>query len=350
MYSEVYADDRFMFRHVQLPRPMAKEMYARTMQCKRLLAEEEWRALGVCQRPGWVHYDFYLPEPHILLFRRPHTEPCTKPRTSNETGVCEGLADSVSNIEPPPSPHGKGPDSTLNAQEEVTVGMDVPTDRDVPRAHSVIDLEAPPLPSPPLGEEQVEIELFDSVINLEAPATPSSQHGDSPDRAQDAQVEEAAVGSEVPADRGGAAVGSKMWPGSKRLRKISRFSPYTCPVCKEPSRRKVLPCITCQPANRRGWNFGPTASDGARGRGSEWRATGVERMPRWVQNLFPSTMDPTAARVIDVGATSIPFHVYRRGRTENLISFPMEARAAEGNTLSIEVLQRNGFSRWGHMV
>lgn len=36
----------------------------------RLLSETEWRAIGVQQSPGWIHYMIHNPEPHILLFRR----------------------------------------------------------------------------------------------------------------------------------------------------------------------------------------------------------------------------------------------------------------------------------------
>lgn len=37
----------------------------------RLMSETEWRALGVQQSRGWVHYAIHRPEPHILLYRRP---------------------------------------------------------------------------------------------------------------------------------------------------------------------------------------------------------------------------------------------------------------------------------------
>jgi cyclin-dependent kinase regulatory subunit CKS1 len=33
--------------------------------------QAEWRALGVQQSRGWVHYAVHRPEPHIMLFRRP---------------------------------------------------------------------------------------------------------------------------------------------------------------------------------------------------------------------------------------------------------------------------------------
>jgi cyclin-dependent kinase regulatory subunit CKS1 len=31
--------------------------------------QNEWRALGVQQSRGWVHYAIHRPEPHIMLFR-----------------------------------------------------------------------------------------------------------------------------------------------------------------------------------------------------------------------------------------------------------------------------------------
>ena len=35
------------------------------------LVQNEWRAIGVQQSRGWVHYAIHRPEPHIMLFRRP---------------------------------------------------------------------------------------------------------------------------------------------------------------------------------------------------------------------------------------------------------------------------------------
>ncbi len=34
-----------------------------------LHGQNEWRALGVQQSRGWVHYAVHRPEPHIMLFR-----------------------------------------------------------------------------------------------------------------------------------------------------------------------------------------------------------------------------------------------------------------------------------------
>ena len=71
-YSEKYDDDNYEYRHVALPKEVSKRLP------KRLLAEDEWRNLGVQQSRGWVHYEIHRPEPHILLFRRPlGTDPTT---------------------------------------------------------------------------------------------------------------------------------------------------------------------------------------------------------------------------------------------------------------------------------
>ena len=65
-YSDKYFDDKYEYRHVMLPKDLAK-MVPRT----HLMSESEWRSLGVQQSQGWVHYMAHEPEPHILLFRRP---------------------------------------------------------------------------------------------------------------------------------------------------------------------------------------------------------------------------------------------------------------------------------------
>jgi cyclin-dependent kinase regulatory subunit CKS1 len=36
----------------------------------RILAEDEWRGIGITQSLGWEHYEVHTPEPHVLLFRR----------------------------------------------------------------------------------------------------------------------------------------------------------------------------------------------------------------------------------------------------------------------------------------
>eukprot|EP00744_Colponema_vietnamica_P004801 GILI01007113.1.p1 GENE.GILI01007113.1~~GILI01007113.1.p1 ORF type:complete len:125 (+),score=18.84 GILI01007113.1:53-376(+) len=64
-YSDKYCDDYYEYRHVILPKHIFKKMPR-----SRLLSEMEWRALGVQQSRGWIHYEIHRPEPHILLFRR----------------------------------------------------------------------------------------------------------------------------------------------------------------------------------------------------------------------------------------------------------------------------------------
>ena len=65
-YSEKYQDAKFEYRHVILPKDVAKGLPK-----NRVLAESEWRGIGVQQSRGWEHYANHRPEPHILLFRRP---------------------------------------------------------------------------------------------------------------------------------------------------------------------------------------------------------------------------------------------------------------------------------------
>ncbi|KAF4740499.1 Cyclin-dependent kinases regulatory subunit 2 [Perkinsus olseni] len=62
-----YADDKYEYRHVILPKRIAKDMF-RIFQAEaqmrgrptaepRLLTESEWRGLGVQQSRGWMHYE-----------------------------------------------------------------------------------------------------------------------------------------------------------------------------------------------------------------------------------------------------------------------------------------------------
>jgi len=84
-YSDRYSDDEFEYRHVILPKQLLKMVPkdyfspddAGTL---RLLAEDEWRKIGITQSLGWEHYEVHAPEPHVLLFRRakdyvPPTQP-----------------------------------------------------------------------------------------------------------------------------------------------------------------------------------------------------------------------------------------------------------------------------------
>lgn len=67
-YSRKYYDDTYEYRHVILPEEVARKYNLQG----RLLTENEWRSLGIQMSAGWIHYDYHTPEPHILLFRRPH--------------------------------------------------------------------------------------------------------------------------------------------------------------------------------------------------------------------------------------------------------------------------------------
>ncbi|KAF2281220.1 cyclin-dependent kinase regulatory subunit [Westerdykella ornata] len=79
IYSARYSDDKYEYRHVQLPKQMLKAIPSEYFMRKedgsrgtlKLLWEEEWRALGITQSLGWEHYEVHEPEPHILLFKRP---------------------------------------------------------------------------------------------------------------------------------------------------------------------------------------------------------------------------------------------------------------------------------------
>ncbi|KAF8375663.1 hypothetical protein PRIPAC_82092 [Pristionchus pacificus] len=65
-YSTKYEDDEYEYRHVHAPKDVVKHIPK-----NRLMSEGEWRALGIQQSPGWVHYMIHPPERHVLLFRRP---------------------------------------------------------------------------------------------------------------------------------------------------------------------------------------------------------------------------------------------------------------------------------------
>jgi len=74
-YSDRYSDDHFEYRHVILPKQLLqmipKEYFNPDKSgTLRLLAEAEWRGIGITQSLGWEHYEVHAPEPHVLLFRR----------------------------------------------------------------------------------------------------------------------------------------------------------------------------------------------------------------------------------------------------------------------------------------
>eukprot|EP00887_Chlorella_sp_A99_P001369 scaffold8.g1369.t1 len=59
---ERYYDDQYEYRHVVLPQEIAKRLPK-----GKLMSEAEWRAMGVQQSRGWVHYAIHRPEPHIMV-------------------------------------------------------------------------------------------------------------------------------------------------------------------------------------------------------------------------------------------------------------------------------------------
>ncbi len=65
LYSPVYCDDYYEYRHVRLPTRLEK-LFPKNV----LYTESEWRSIGVTMSTGWQHHAIHNPEPHILLFRR----------------------------------------------------------------------------------------------------------------------------------------------------------------------------------------------------------------------------------------------------------------------------------------
>ena len=80
-YSDKYFDDKYEYRHVMLPKDLAK-----LVPRSHLMSETEWRGLGVNQSPGWVHYMAHDPEPHILLFRRLLSHPSAQAANAQAAG------------------------------------------------------------------------------------------------------------------------------------------------------------------------------------------------------------------------------------------------------------------------
>lgn len=64
VYSDRYSDDTYEYRHVILPKPLLKLIPKQYFNpddsgTLRLLAEQEWRSLGITQSLGWVHYEVH---------------------------------------------------------------------------------------------------------------------------------------------------------------------------------------------------------------------------------------------------------------------------------------------------
>uniref|UniRef100_A0A8C8JX02 Cyclin-dependent kinases regulatory subunit n=1 Tax=Oncorhynchus tshawytscha TaxID=74940 RepID=A0A8C8JX02_ONCTS len=56
-YSDKYDDEKFEYRHVMLPKDIAKRVPK-----THLMSETEWRNLGVQQSQGWIHYMIHQPD------------------------------------------------------------------------------------------------------------------------------------------------------------------------------------------------------------------------------------------------------------------------------------------------
>ncbi|KAK7467466.1 transcription factor [Stygiomarasmius scandens] len=88
-YSDRYSDDSYEYRHVILPKQLLKYIPENYWDQKtgalRLLSDREWRAIGIQQSLGWEHYEIHVPEPHVMLFRRPKDYvPPTQPVKAKE--------------------------------------------------------------------------------------------------------------------------------------------------------------------------------------------------------------------------------------------------------------------------
>ncbi|XP_053462869.1 cyclin-dependent kinases regulatory subunit 1 isoform X2 [Nycticebus coucang] len=79
-YSDKYDDEEFEYRHVMLPKDIAK-LVPKT----HLMSESEWRNLGVQQSQGWVHYMIHEPGrmypgyvPCFILHQKTSSWTCSK--------------------------------------------------------------------------------------------------------------------------------------------------------------------------------------------------------------------------------------------------------------------------------
>jgi hypothetical protein len=64
-YSDVFSDDLFDYRTVEIPMGLVQ------LLPRRNFSEVEWRSFGVCMSLGWENFDRRSCELHVLWFRRP---------------------------------------------------------------------------------------------------------------------------------------------------------------------------------------------------------------------------------------------------------------------------------------
>jgi cyclin-dependent kinase regulatory subunit CKS1 len=69
-YSDRFSDGEYEYRQVVLPTELAK-----FLPKNRLMSEPEWRGFGISQSSGWEHFMLFVPNPHVLMFRKPLQPP-----------------------------------------------------------------------------------------------------------------------------------------------------------------------------------------------------------------------------------------------------------------------------------
>lgn len=84
-YSDKCYDDTYEYRYVIMPPKIV-----RRLPPQRLLREQEWREVGVQGGSGWEHYAIHLPEPHVLLLRRPLQQKAKKAKHTNDRHLSNG--------------------------------------------------------------------------------------------------------------------------------------------------------------------------------------------------------------------------------------------------------------------
>lgn len=95
-YSDRFSDGEYEYRQVVLPIELAK-----FLPKNKLMSEPEWRCFGINQSSGWEHFMLFLPNPHVLMFRKPLLLP---PTVGPEGGV--GDEDPVETVGSPPRREG----------------------------------------------------------------------------------------------------------------------------------------------------------------------------------------------------------------------------------------------------
>lgn len=96
IYSAKYYDETHEYRHVILPRSIA-----RSLTRDHLMSETEWRRIGVQMSRGWEHYMWHRPEPHVLLFKRPLNDPGAPAATPDQPVAEPGPAPPAIDSKPP---------------------------------------------------------------------------------------------------------------------------------------------------------------------------------------------------------------------------------------------------------